>query len=230
MASLERLAALDSRRVPSGELFVAEVDGRLLAATSIDTGAVIADPFEHTAVDRRAAAACSPAPRARPPALPAAVDASAPRSCSPRQPERQAAARASCRPGPRALAPGRAQALEQRIGQRARAIDGDGGSHPAHRAGVAQRPDGDVVAGGDQRQRRDQRHAHARGDHAHDRAVVLGLEGDAGLEAGGVAGTQDHVGVDAGPAHAAHHPLVVAQVGEGDRAAARERGGCRAAR
>ena len=49
MKSLERLAALDSRRVPSGELFVAEVDGRLLAATSIDTGAVIADPFEHTA-------------------------------------------------------------------------------------------------------------------------------------------------------------------------------------
>ena len=49
MKSLERLAALDSRRVPSGELFVAEVDGRLLAATSIDTGAVIADPVEHTA-------------------------------------------------------------------------------------------------------------------------------------------------------------------------------------
>ena len=49
MKALERLAALDSRRVPSGELFVAEVGGRLLAATSIDTGAVIADPFEHTA-------------------------------------------------------------------------------------------------------------------------------------------------------------------------------------
>jgi hypothetical protein len=49
LASLERLAALDSRRLPSGELFVAEVDGRLLAATSIDTGAVIADPFEYTA-------------------------------------------------------------------------------------------------------------------------------------------------------------------------------------
>jgi hypothetical protein len=49
MKSLERLATLDSRRVPSGELFVAEVGGRLVAATSIDTGAVIADPFEHTA-------------------------------------------------------------------------------------------------------------------------------------------------------------------------------------
>jgi hypothetical protein len=49
LPSLERLAALDSQRIPSGELFVAEVGGRLLAATSIDTGAVIADPFEHTA-------------------------------------------------------------------------------------------------------------------------------------------------------------------------------------
>ena len=49
MKALERLAALDSRRVPSGELFVAEVDGRLLAAASIDTGAVIADSFEHMA-------------------------------------------------------------------------------------------------------------------------------------------------------------------------------------
>jgi hypothetical protein len=28
---------------------VAEVEGRLLAATSIDTGAVVADPFEQTA-------------------------------------------------------------------------------------------------------------------------------------------------------------------------------------
>jgi hypothetical protein len=49
LPALERLAALDSHRIPSGELFVAEADGRLLAATSIDTGAVIADPFEHTA-------------------------------------------------------------------------------------------------------------------------------------------------------------------------------------
>jgi hypothetical protein len=46
---LERLAALDSRRIPSGELLVAEVQGRLVAALSIDTGAVIADPFESTA-------------------------------------------------------------------------------------------------------------------------------------------------------------------------------------
>ena len=49
LQSLQRLAALDSRRVPSGELFVAEVGGDLVAAVSIDTGAVIADPFEPTA-------------------------------------------------------------------------------------------------------------------------------------------------------------------------------------
>ena len=48
-ADLIRLAALDSSRVPSGELVVAQVDGTLIAALSIDTGATIADPFEHTA-------------------------------------------------------------------------------------------------------------------------------------------------------------------------------------
>jgi hypothetical protein len=73
MKSLERLAALDSRRVPSGELFVAEVGGQLLAATSIDTGAVIADPFEHTAaiVELLQIKARGARPSA---ALPAAVD------------------------------------------------------------------------------------------------------------------------------------------------------------
>jgi hypothetical protein len=72
-ASLERLAALDSQRIPRGELFVAEVGGRLLAATSIDTGAVIADPFERTAdlvaLLRVQAAAARPAA-----ALPTVVD------------------------------------------------------------------------------------------------------------------------------------------------------------
>jgi len=73
MKSLERLAALDSRRVPSGELFVAEVGGQLVAATSIDTGAVIADPFEHTAaiVELLQIKARTARPSA---ALPAAVD------------------------------------------------------------------------------------------------------------------------------------------------------------
>jgi len=52
---------------------VAEVDGRLLAATSIDTGAVIADPFEHTAalVELLQIQARAARPAA---ALPAAVD------------------------------------------------------------------------------------------------------------------------------------------------------------
>jgi hypothetical protein len=73
MKALERLAALDSRRVPSGELFVAEVGGRLLAATSIDTGAVIADPFEPTAslVELLQIQAAAARPAA---ALPALVD------------------------------------------------------------------------------------------------------------------------------------------------------------
>jgi len=48
-ADLTRLAALDSSRLPSGELLVAAVDDRLVAALSIDTGAAVADPFEHTA-------------------------------------------------------------------------------------------------------------------------------------------------------------------------------------
>jgi hypothetical protein len=48
-ADLTRLATLDSSRLPSGELLVAELDGRLVAALSIDTGAAVADPFEHTA-------------------------------------------------------------------------------------------------------------------------------------------------------------------------------------
>ena len=47
--ALHRLAALDSSRVPSGELLVAELDGQLVVALSVDTGAAIADPFEHTA-------------------------------------------------------------------------------------------------------------------------------------------------------------------------------------
>ena len=48
-AALQRLAALDSSRVPSGDLIIAELDHRLVAAVSMDTGVSIADPFEHTA-------------------------------------------------------------------------------------------------------------------------------------------------------------------------------------
>jgi hypothetical protein len=67
--ALARLAALDSSRLPNGELLIAEVDGQLVAALSIDTGAAIADPFEHTAsiVDSLRAQAQR---RARPAILP----------------------------------------------------------------------------------------------------------------------------------------------------------------
>ena len=47
--ALARLAALDSARVPAGELLVAETDGALVAALAPATGTTIADPFRHTA-------------------------------------------------------------------------------------------------------------------------------------------------------------------------------------
>lgn len=47
-AALTALAQLDSAAVPRGELLVAAVDGRVLAALSRETGGVIADPFRHT--------------------------------------------------------------------------------------------------------------------------------------------------------------------------------------
>ena len=47
--SLERLAALDDRRVPAQPVVLAEVKGRLLAAVSERTGEAVADPFEPTA-------------------------------------------------------------------------------------------------------------------------------------------------------------------------------------
>ena len=46
-AALRRLAERDSARVPAGRLLAAE-SGRLLAAISLDTGTVIADPFVPT--------------------------------------------------------------------------------------------------------------------------------------------------------------------------------------
>jgi hypothetical protein len=46
---LERLAQLDSRRVPEGRFLGVEVEGRLLAAISLETGESIADPFSRTA-------------------------------------------------------------------------------------------------------------------------------------------------------------------------------------
>jgi hypothetical protein len=45
---LQRLAELDGRPVPHGDVLVAEANGRLLAAIGVG-GAVVADPFERTA-------------------------------------------------------------------------------------------------------------------------------------------------------------------------------------
>ena len=45
---IRRLAELDSRPAPHGDVLVAEVNGRLVAAMGMD-GSVVADPFERTA-------------------------------------------------------------------------------------------------------------------------------------------------------------------------------------
>jgi hypothetical protein len=47
--ALKNLAALDGRRLPAGPFLVAEIDGELRSALSLGDGAVIADPFRHTA-------------------------------------------------------------------------------------------------------------------------------------------------------------------------------------
>jgi hypothetical protein len=47
--ALRRLAELDSRPLPEGELLVAEADDEVVAALSVDTGAKVADPFRRTA-------------------------------------------------------------------------------------------------------------------------------------------------------------------------------------
>jgi hypothetical protein len=47
--SLQALAERDTAVVPGGALLLAESGGRLLAAISIETEAVIADPFQRTA-------------------------------------------------------------------------------------------------------------------------------------------------------------------------------------
>jgi hypothetical protein len=45
---IRRLAELDSKPAPHGDVLLAEVQGRLVAAIGMD-GNVIADPFERTA-------------------------------------------------------------------------------------------------------------------------------------------------------------------------------------
>jgi len=48
-SALRRLAALDSARPLSGTVLVAQSDGRIDAALSLDDGRAIADPFRPTA-------------------------------------------------------------------------------------------------------------------------------------------------------------------------------------
>ena len=48
-SELERLAALDSARPPTGPALVAEADSRMIAALPLGAGRPIADPFEPTA-------------------------------------------------------------------------------------------------------------------------------------------------------------------------------------
>jgi hypothetical protein len=43
-----RLAELDSKDLPDGDLLGAEIDGRLVAVAPIAGGETIADPFSHT--------------------------------------------------------------------------------------------------------------------------------------------------------------------------------------
>jgi hypothetical protein len=47
--AIERLAQLDSSERPPGRLLVGEVEGELIAAISLRTGAFVADPFKPTA-------------------------------------------------------------------------------------------------------------------------------------------------------------------------------------
>jgi hypothetical protein len=46
--ALINLSDLDSQSVPAGRVLVAEVDGEIRAALSVESGSVIADPFQST--------------------------------------------------------------------------------------------------------------------------------------------------------------------------------------
>src|SRR3954463_13612360 len=48
-AAVERLAALDSSRRPTGDVLLAEVGDELWAALSMDDGHLVADPLRHSA-------------------------------------------------------------------------------------------------------------------------------------------------------------------------------------
>src|SRR4051812_9102051 len=66
-ADLRRLAALDSARPLTGDVLIAVSGGEVAAAMSLDTGAVIANPFQPTAhLVAPPRPAGRPAPRKRP--------------------------------------------------------------------------------------------------------------------------------------------------------------------
>jgi hypothetical protein len=46
--AMARLAGLDSAPLPTGDVLVAEVEGRILAALPLDGSPAIADPFRRT--------------------------------------------------------------------------------------------------------------------------------------------------------------------------------------
>ena len=50
--AVRRLAALDSARPLSGRVLIGELDGEPAAALSLKTGAMVANPFRHTAALR----------------------------------------------------------------------------------------------------------------------------------------------------------------------------------
>jgi hypothetical protein len=65
---LRRLAQLDSARLYEGPMVVAEVDGELRAAATIDDGSVIADPFPPQTLSRShrcGRRSCAPRARSR---------------------------------------------------------------------------------------------------------------------------------------------------------------------
>jgi hypothetical protein len=62
LARIARLAELDSAAAPEAPLLGIEVEGRLLAAGSIHTGHIIADPFRRTAEYRQMLSAALVAP------------------------------------------------------------------------------------------------------------------------------------------------------------------------
>ena len=51
-SALRDLAALDSQHTPAEPVLLAEVDGELQAAISLEDGAVVADPFADTRTAR----------------------------------------------------------------------------------------------------------------------------------------------------------------------------------